>query len=133
MKTMLTLLTLVALLGASFVMGQRSPTPPPGVVRPGSEPNNEPPAINFVRLCESGSSQQYALCIYEIAGLYAGIDASEDTKDNRSICFPKGQPLQPNELVKNFSKYVAANPKKLDKHIGHVAYQAFLEAYPCKK
>src|SRR4030095_9193498 len=130
MKTMLTLLTLVALLGASFVMGQRSPTPPPGGVRPGSD-NNDPPAINFVRLCESASSPQYGNCMFEIAGLYQGIDASEDTKDNRSICFPKG--LQPNELGKIFSKYVAANPKKVDKHIGHVAYQAFLEAYPCKK
>jgi len=131
MKTMLTLLTLVAFLGASFVMGQRSRTPPPGSVRPGSD-NNDLPAISFVRMCESASSGEYGNCMFGIAGLQAGIDASEDTKDSRSICFPKA-PLQPNELVKIFSKYVAANPEKLNKHLGHVAYQAFLEAYPCKK
>jgi hypothetical protein len=137
MKTMLTLLTLVALLGASFVMGQLSPTPPPGVVRPGSD-NNDPPAVATWKQCQPRAERfptaVYNVCLVQITALWLGIDAAEDTKDGRSICFPRlsgGDGMW--VLWSAFGRYVEANPKNLDNHIGRIAYRAFLEAYPCKK
>ena len=126
MKFTPVLVMLAILLGASFVMGQRARTPTE------RSPNTDSSAVNLVKTCESFVPDYYAMCAGWMAGLMQGIDASESLKDTRSICFPQGF-IQQEELRKIFSKYVAANPKKLDMHVGHVAYQAFLEAFPCKK
>jgi hypothetical protein len=49
---------------------------------------------------------------------------------SREICFPQLPLVNPVEI---FIKYVERNPSRLNQHVGHVAYAAFLEAYPCKK
>jgi hypothetical protein len=118
---------------ASSTFGQagrtRSQQPPPV--------NNDSRAESLVRTCSSSVQDYYAMCAGWMDGLMLGIDASESLKETRSICFPirsANEPLVHQEdLRKIFGKFVAANPKKLDVHIGHVAFQAFLEAFPCKK
>jgi hypothetical protein len=130
-----TTLMLAMLIVASLTLGQdgqtRSRQPPPV--------NNDSRAASLVGTCEIPGSvpEYYSMCAGWMNGLMLGIDASESLKDNRSICFPVRSPNEPTvhqeDLRKIFAKYVAANPKKLDVHIGSVAYQAFLEAFPCKK
>ena len=96
------------------------------------EANNDPAAVNLVRTCESTVAEYYSMCRGAMAGLMLGIDASESLKDNRSICFPQGI-VQTEDLIKVFSKYVDVNSNKIGDHVGHVAYRAFQEAYPCKQ
>ena len=119
---------LLLLLGVLTVAGQRR----------GGAPNNDSAAVNLVRTCESSVQDYYAMCAGWMTGMMLGIDASESRKDARSICFPVSQlsatpSVQQEELRKIFSKYVTAHPDKLNVHVGHVAYQALLEALPCKK
>ena len=117
-------------------VGQRNPPrggPP--------QANDDPAAVNLIRMCEYSAStrpSEYAMCAGWMAGLMLAIDASESLKDTRSICFPVTSvsttpSVQQEELRRIFSKYVTAHPDKLNVHVGHVAYQAFLEAFPCKK
>jgi hypothetical protein len=115
---------LTVLLGASFIMGQRVSTPPPV--------NNDPAAVNLVRQCESTTNTPtYAACRGTLIGIYLAIDAVDARKGGREICFPA--PVYGDRLIGLFSKYVKSKPENLHLHVGHVAYQAFLEAFPCKK
>jgi hypothetical protein len=126
----------VVLLGETLAFGQTGfPRPqigfqPPQYVR---TPPEAMGAVLLARTCESGPGAEFGQCMRTMMGLWLGIDASESLKDNRSICFPPLANYPIDDIRKAFIKYVAANPKKVDDHLGHVAYRAFLEAYPCKK
>jgi hypothetical protein len=94
-------------------------------------PSTDPAAVVLVRDCES-TRDYFALCAGTLSGIQLGIDATQSRTEKQEICFPMHiVPL--NDLREIFMKYVQRHPDKLDAHNGHVAYAAFLEAYPCKK
>ena len=133
LKRMLTL-TLVMLLPALNMMAQfggQAPRFGGGNTDP-AVPNSDPAAINLLRNCDS-ARQSARVCDEVPTGAMLGIDASEDVKDVRSICFKQNAYPSNADLLKVFREYVRSHPNKLNGHIGHVAYRAFLEAYPCKK
>ena len=84
----------------------------------------------LVRNCQSTVGAYYSLCQGYLSGIQFGIDAADTKSGTREICFPQLPLVNPVEI---FVKYVERNPSKLNQHVGHVAYAAFLEAYPCKK
>jgi hypothetical protein len=116
----------VLIVGTSLATQQRTRAPYQPPV------NTDPAAVNLVKQCQSTVGDYFSLCAGYLSGIAFGIDATSSRKELRDICFPVF-PLPLNTNIEIFTKYVERNPDKLNQHLGHVAYAAYLEAYPCKK
>ena len=118
----LSLLVVILILGTSLSAQRFSSSNPPV--------NTDGPAANLVKTCQSTVGDYFAQCEGFLSGIVFGIDAANSNSETREICFP-GMPPELRRSIDVFASYVERHPDDLNQHIGHVAYAAFLEAFPC--